>query len=398
MKLLFENWRKFVFLTESKQDIINLGLPEIIASILVQRLGKHSYTVARWFKEYNSSRVRNYGKQWWEIAFAGFSGNTELVDLVELYEAAEAGPEAYEKKTQQMELEPREGAYHVYDKIALRRQIEELVFDNVFFSYKTLIKAIVSGELTDLAPYKKLDFDQAIQKYNEKKVFQDQEPLKVYEGGWRWINVGDKCELVGKLMQNCGSSGVMSPDPDRTMIALFDTNNVPHVVVTYSPNEKRISGDEGQASSKVKDKYHEYVLDLAEVLGAEFDEYRSKSKLLGLKYRLRGIADHIERISYGSTFDEYYKVVIGGKNYFGTNTDIVSQEDLVDIRKYVEGEAQKGTRESELSWVPEPQLSIPVGAILHAAFHYRNQDAIKRNVPSAEYVSTYKLAHDKKNA
>ena len=90
-----------------------------------------------------------------------------------------------------------------------------------------------------------MNLQEALEKYNQKVVFEETEPLKVYDDGYKWIDVRNRCELVGKLMRNCGSAGVMGLDPDRTILALFDANNKPHIVTTYHPGEERISAVEG---------------------------------------------------------------------------------------------------------------------------------------------------------
>ena len=133
----------------------------------------------------------------------------------------------------------------------LREEISRGFFKKVFFS-RNLIIGIDSGKIIDLHPYANLTFREANEKYEKKSIFSDKTPVKKYPNGWRWVDAGAKCDLIGGMMKNCGSTGVMSADKDRTMLTLFDEQNIPHVVATYSPNEKRISGVEGQASTAVK--------------------------------------------------------------------------------------------------------------------------------------------------
>jgi hypothetical protein len=133
-------------------------------------------------------------------------------------------------------------------------------------------------------------------------------------------------------MRNCGSAGVMSSDPDRTIIALFDPNNKPHVMTVYSPNQNRISGDEGRGSSQVKSIYHPYVLDLAKILNAKFDWNISKSKLLQLKYRLNQIPAKVSNIrklfpTDDSTFDEYFTFTIDNNTYYSNSYSAISKSD-----------------------------------------------------------------------
>jgi hypothetical protein len=37
---------------ESKQSIVNLGYPEIIASLFYEKFGNKAYQLAKWYKEY----------------------------------------------------------------------------------------------------------------------------------------------------------------------------------------------------------------------------------------------------------------------------------------------------------------------------------------------------------
>jgi hypothetical protein len=46
-------------LQESKQGIINLGFPEVIASILYKRFGNKASLIAKWVKDYNIYKATN---------------------------------------------------------------------------------------------------------------------------------------------------------------------------------------------------------------------------------------------------------------------------------------------------------------------------------------------------
>jgi len=219
--------------------------------------------------------------------------------------------------------------YHLEEeKETLQKQIKDKFFKNYFFSSYTIIRDFIQGKIKDIAPYKKLPFFEANRKYEEKITFKDKPPLKKYKNGWRWIDVGMKCNMVGSLMKNCGNAGLMGQDEDRTMIALFDTGNKPHVVVTYSPNEKKIAHDVGVAHSAVKTKYHRYVLDLTKYLGARFDADKTDSKLLKMKYLLRDKAKNIRQIKRVSSWDEYFRFTMANREYVSNAYTAVSKEDL----------------------------------------------------------------------
>jgi hypothetical protein len=102
--------------------------------------------------------------------------------------------------------------------------------------------------------------------------------------------------LVGGLMKNCGSAGLMSMDKDRTLLVLFDSKNKPHIIVTYSPNEKRIAQDQGIGSSEPKEKYHDYILDLANFLNVRYDVEKSKSPKLIAKYLISKVTNDFQEL------------------------------------------------------------------------------------------------------
>lgn len=323
-------------LLESKQSIINLGYPEIVAKIFYQKLGNKAFLLARWFKEYHSNIYEN-GKDWWRISFGGGTTNLNLDDYVKLYYATN-NSEEYLKIRKHLDLS-RDDDVSNYDEFFLKEQrefikkeIEKMLFDNVFFAYYfSIVNDIISGKLKDTKPYEEMTFKDASMKYEEKRIFRDMSPLKTYENGFKWINVGKKCHLMGHFMKNCGSTGVMSGDPDRTMIGLFDSDNKPHVIVVYSPNEKRISGDEGVASTEVKVDYHNYIIDLAKFLGVNFDAEKSKSKFLKMKYMFQNIATRVAKITAGKTpsmWEEYFKIVIKNKIYYSDGYVLVSGDDI----------------------------------------------------------------------
>lgn len=322
-----QSFREWFYLHESKQDIIGLGYPEVVASLFYKRFGKYAFTIAKWYREYRTNDPKG---NWFDWVHSNFR-TVSVADLVALYNAT-TNPEEYVKALEKLDISRDDEAYDEHylkeQREALKRQIEDRFFQEVFFnSSNTLIEDITSGKLRDIAPYKDLSFWQAQYKYDEKNIFRDKTPLKQYRNGWRWIDVGKRCQLVGTQMKNCGSAGVMSMDADRTMIVLFDPENKPHVVVTYSPNEKRISGDEGVASTPVKNKYHRYVLDLANTLGAQFDAHKSSSPALKVKSMLQGKGTNIR--SHGNDiYNQLFSYNMDGQKYYSNSYVSVSQADI----------------------------------------------------------------------
>jgi hypothetical protein len=324
-------------ITEAKQDVINLGYPPIIASMLYQRFGKLAFLFGKWYRDCKTNDPDN--KDWFQLChWSIFKHNENLSDLVKLYDAT-TDSESYSKM---LDFVGWQNNKHFYDEFylakqreALKKQIEQTFFGDSFFTYYSLPTAIIDGTEKNIAPYKNLSFWDAQKKFDKKRIFQEMTPLKVYPNGYKWINVGKRCHLVGHLMKNCGSAGVMSLDPDRTIIALFDKTNKPHVVVTYSPNEKRISGDEGVASSEVKSLYHNYILDLAQTLGVNFDASRTKSTFLKLKYLLRNKISNIQKLRPSSVYDEYFVfTTLNGREYYTNGSEVLPADELRRLGNY----------------------------------------------------------------
>ena len=358
-------------LKESKQSIINLGFPDIIAKILYEKFGNKAFLLSRWFKEYHSNNydLKNQ-KNWWVNHFGGF-GSLKLNDYVKLYYSTNSAEE-YIKMLKHLELSyddiSKYDEYYLKEQRQLiKKEIEKMLLSDVFFAYYfSIINDIISGKLKDVKPYEKMAFRDAALKYDERKIFNEIKPIKKYSNGFKWINVGKKCYLMGHYMKQCGSAGVMSLDEDRTMIGLFDANNKPHVVVVYSPNEKRISGDEGVASTEVKPEYHKYILNLAKVLNVEFDAGKTKSKLLKLKYKLKDKATSIKKIIAGKTpsyWNEYFKIVMDNKVYYSNGFYMVSEDDIKRIIQLVKN--------------GEIKLRKHQRNIIRYVFDHYNSDALK---------------------
>jgi len=364
---------------ESKQGIVNLGYPEIIASILYEKFGNLATLMAKWYREFKTSKI---DKNWFRDVHYRTSNHIGLFDMVNMYYYTDT-PEHYFKERKRLGLDV--GDYTVDDispeylrkqKILWKNEITQDFLASNFFTRDTLITDIINKSLKDIAPYKHLTFWQAILKYDERRIFKDKVPLKVYDDGYKWINVGSKCHLMGHYMSNCGSSGLMSGDKDRTLLGLFDVNNKPHVIVTYSPNEKRISGDEGPGYSEVKSKYHDYVLDLAKLLGANFDIGKSKSKSLSLKYRLKDKGSNLKRLDpYCTSFDEYFRFNMGSDVYYTNCYEVISLEDMKKIRDAI--------KEKKIKFTHHPKN------IIEAAFDSYNKPATQSI--GVKYLSFYDL-------
>jgi hypothetical protein len=332
-------YQNYTTVLESKQDIVNLGYPKIIADIFFDKFGKNSTTIAKWYKASKVSTL--FGKdspKWFIMTQRSSLYGQDLADLINLYIAANKGDAAeYRAVLHNLDIVPDydiDDDYLQDQKKKLAIQIRDDFHSDYFFKNR-FITDILNGTLKDLAPYKKLSFDDAQDKYDEKLIFKDKKPLKVYPDGYKWIDVGNKCQLMAGLMKNCGSAGVMGTDADRTILTLFDPENKPHVMTVYHPNEKRLSGDESAGSQPVKEKYHDYVLDLADHLNVAFDTGRSKSKLLSIKYILRGKLKDIESVGEKTPYKEYYRLTMSNDSIYYTDGNyLISKTNVANLRDY----------------------------------------------------------------
>ena len=309
-------------LLESKQSIIGLGYPAVLAALFYKKYNKNAYLIARWYKDYKQGRLVD----------SPLNTGLRVVDYIKLYEAAKRNDvDDYVKACEFADisgkdcLANRDNPEWFKETIKiLLQQLEEKYFDIYFFRSNQFILDIVSGKIKNLNKYDKLPYDDAEQLYDEDRLFSKQKPLKLYKNGYKWVNMGKKCTLTAKYMNNCGSVGLMSDDKDKSGIVLFDNNNKPHVIVTYSPNEHRISSEEGVASSEVKPEYHEYILDLKNVLGAKLDLHKTKGSLLKMKYIFGN--DNIQKIKITSAYESYYKIKYNNRDYYSNGYEMVDRD------------------------------------------------------------------------
>jgi hypothetical protein len=326
--------KDLTILSENKHSIIKLQYPEILADLLVDRFGKNAFTVAKWNKEYNSFNVeqgKKYNTKWWVMAYQGgfFGKEIYIPELIRLYEAFLRGKEDFNKVAKKYDFSDYDELTETLTDAEIKEyfidRVKEKFYREVFFS-RRIIKDIDNNVLKDLNPYKNLSFSDASDKYEENITFKQTKPFRQYRNGYRWINVGPKCDLLGKQMKNCGSAGVMSTDPDKTIFSLYDENNTPHVIATHSPNEKRLSGIEGAASSVVKDIYHKYIIDLTEKLGAFIDPRVSSLSLL-IRYSLRKIPNvEIENLQTEKYRSPVYKITINSDDYISDGYSFITKD------------------------------------------------------------------------
>lgn len=388
---------QLVSLAGSEINIVNLGYPKILAKIFDNRFGKNAFTLAKWLKEESGRPTDPDFVNYIGSGRGSFYGMADgaLKTSIGLYDAAVQSAKqnditVYDTYRAEHNFYVPKGGSDIIDiengRQAAIRDIEKVLLEDIMF-HDSFGAAILNGEVTDLSQYKKLSFSEASKKFNDKKVFIDTPPMVTYPNGWRWIDVGKKCELIRTKMRNCGGVSAMSPDPDSTMIALFDNKNEPHALVTYSPNQQRISGEVGSGESILKDKYSDYVTDLAKHLEVPFDTTNVKSKMLKLKVELGDQIATIERIptssvSFGDLFE--FTTSGDGAEYYTDSYNIISVVDFEKVRHFVE---------TRLEFIPDGYGATIVGStdrlsisksdlksvkdLLNVCFNYRNIDEIK---------------------
>lgn len=313
----FKEW----LLTEAKADIVGLGFPAIIATILHEHFGNLAYLIAKWFRDYKYQPDPK-PDNWWLQTTSSLRG-TSLWDLTDLYKST-TDEDSYKAA---LDLDD--------EKQALKEQIENEFLNDYFFKDE-FVKEVVTGQIKDINNYKKLNFKAARDKFDKRAIFQERQPIKTYPDGYKWIDVGQRCQLVGGLMKNCGSAGLMSMDEDRTLLVLFDSKNKPHIIVTYSPNEKRIAQDQGIGSSEPKEKYHDYILDLANFLNVRYDVAKSKSPKLIAKYLISKVTNDFQELPIKDDWSAFFKFKLNGKDYVTNSREFVSLDDIHKVEQSIQ--------------------------------------------------------------
>jgi hypothetical protein len=367
---------KLINLSESKSSIIALGYPILIAKLFFKKFGKNAYLIARWYKEYTTAGYPER-KDWFNYHHDWASSSKEkLSDLLFLYNNTK-NPDEHRsaRKSLNLWIDPNDD-YNDLDEIKefLADHIEHVFFNELFFRYYSLIKAIESGKVTDLNPYKNLHFHEAQEKYETYNF----KTIKKYKNGYKWVDVGSKCTLVGKLIKNCGSAGVMGTDPERTLLVLFDQNNSPRVILTYQPNEKEIKSPEGTAGSEVNKQFHKYILDLAKTLNVSLNIINLKSKLLKVKYMLKDLAKNIRTIKK-DTYSELFQFDIKGVRYYSDGYKVASMDQVLELANALK--SKKINKDDIFA----RNINITTDALVSALFSYKNTSLLKHTLNLEPY-------------
>lgn len=319
----FKDW----MISESSKGIVSLAYPAVVAKIFNRNLGKHAQLMAKWYRDYMWPKDE-FPRNWWHQAHWSARGNITISDYTDLYDAA-TDEASYNKMLRQLGIELDGGSE--FNSEEKRKRIEMLIEHDIMgssFFNNSLVRKILSGEIRDLSPYKNLRFGDAQMSLEKKMMFSGMKTVKSYEDGYKWIDVGSKCSYIGREMRNCGRALSVYGDQDKTILVLFDGNEKPHILVTYLPNDRVITADEGVGSSEPKEKYHGYILDLASHLGAEYDIHHAKSNTLRGKYLLSRLGANFEKLPIEDTFYVYHVFEVGGRKFYTNGYTVVPAEDV----------------------------------------------------------------------
>ena len=142
---LFESYIRILvnsILSESKQRLMSIGYPEVVASLLFEKFGKHAPLIAKWLKDREGYKFRkddtvNYPKNWWILSARQLFGSGDQIDItevVELYDAAKTSQETYNATRERLGYGTSEEKIDEDTFRWLKAEIAERLFRNIFFS------------------------------------------------------------------------------------------------------------------------------------------------------------------------------------------------------------------------------------------------------------------------
>lgn len=329
-----------------------LGYPKPLAKILQKRFGGNSFLIARWLKEYY-----NYlqSPNWWENLGRGFSSSfsdSRMKILISLLSRLEEGRESYLKYLVSKDmLDPSEMETYFWNpesqKIELEKEIEDVLFSDHFFSRDLTKKIMQNPSATQR--YQDKTFKEASEDFGRRNLLELDKVILSYENGWRWIDAGKRNDMVAHDLANCGSSGLMSDDPDRTILALINDIGTVKLIVTWSPNQKRISSarDSGGSRESIKSMYHSYILDLMKKIGANYLPNSVQKE--DVELCIRTISDGEPELLSESLFGNKYKFkTVDGENWIAIDNDsFLKENDYNKISFHLQeiGEFEKTKKE-----------------------------------------------------
>nr|BDD46244.1 hypothetical protein 76 [bacterium] len=366
-------------LADRRGAIKRLGTPKHLANYLQEVYGKNSYQIAKWLKEYytfDSDATSLYGKDRWLTRLRDYSQDgtasdfSELIDFfydllkidseekrIELYLGYELikfmgwewhatnafgdnllSDEKYKKHCHSMIEGLKE-----YLKNSIR------IFEDMDF-----IKEIRSGEIRDLGQYKNLPIEVARLNYYHKWL-PKREPVLEFPDGFAWYDVGKRHRLIGNMMGNCGSIGVMTMEEGASMLVLVNEEKEPMVIATYEPDRGAIRHIEGQRHSRsVAQEYWDKIKALAQHLGVSEIE-ADKCPMLPA-YIQRDISIPRKLEDFSSPWHTYFTYQEDGEDWIASSENIRFRMPATEFYSYPEGSRKKKFDEKLQMWNRDPEF------------------------------------------
>jgi len=368
----------------------NLGFPKSLEEAFEDIFGNRVTTYGKWFKEYQGKS--RYGGPWYSgISHYQSPSDLSLLDCVKMLEAIRVNDE--ERFNQLIEVDEwSDRGDSKWAKIGLKekgmqnakpyleKQLRDGLVDDATFFTRDIVEDREKIKKQEFKQYSKMSFKDASAKYSRIKAFSESKEVMTFDDGHRWLDVGPECQFVGREMKNCGSTGVMSLDSDKTMLILVDSKNKPRIVATLSPNEKRLSGVEGSAGSLPKEEYYDHIVKLADFLDVKFDVTRSNSFLLNLKYLFRGVKIKIKRLKTDNEYERLYEIILPDKRKLYSDTSYF----------FLEDEARKAGEILNQKHFSKPvNFSTRLRNNIKKIFHGRNRQLVGDKV---EYYTIYTIS------
>lgn len=165
----------------------------------------------------------------------------------------------------------------------LKRSVSEKIQS---FINEDFLREVLLGNFVPPAAARKMNLEEAREKWIEKKTVSMPTVLDVGEG-WKWVDAGGgKSSWVANKLRNCGniSWGNLRATKESAakarMLILMDGSNKPHGMVTWNPEYvdyemgdkppiKYLGHIEGVASSALKPEYYPYFTQLVNHLNPD---------------------------------------------------------------------------------------------------------------------------------
>jgi len=359
-------------LSDRRGAIKKLGFPGPVADILHDDFGKAAYQVALWLKEYYGGfHEQAWRSAGWVERINNLNTDFNVKDYSELvdffknlrnlsYQERLSAFSANELLTElDMSWLAKEDPHHFRDENieglikSYQGKFKKEIRDSLSIFYMTdFIREILSGEITNLAPYKGMKLRDARERFFHSWLPQ-QAPVHTHPDGYAWYAFGKKNYYLGNLLNNCGSLGVMTGEKDAQLLALLDPDKNPVGVATWEPSRGAIRHFEGKSGKGLPAEFWEHAKGLREALGAEQTQAHQTPFLE--TFLMKSISEPEFLEEYSSPFSKIFKfsdpdgVWVGiplYKEYRMSYSEFMSKDE--DSRgQYVEAQLRKAFSDPE---------------------------------------------------